>query len=99
MPYGYRRRRRRTYGRPVVTRRRRMTGARRYGRARSSFRRTRSSNYGRYQRSPMVRRRRATRRAGVRRARPRTIRIVVQTVSTSPVALGDKGKQPTRALF
>jgi len=65
-----------------------------YGRRRTR----RSYSAPRYSRSRPVRRRRTSSR---RRAtsRQRTIRIVVQTVGASPVALGMKGAQPTRRMF
>lgn len=99
MPY-YRQRRRtrgyrprarfsRSYARPV--RRRSRTQSRRVNR--TTYRRQRVVR-GRTQFS-----RRSVRRRRTRTARPRTIRIVVQTVQASPTSLGVKGNQPTRAVF
>lgn len=69
----------------------------RYGRRRSSYGRSRySRGYG--SRYRLFRPRRSYR--GRRRtASTRTIRLVVQTVAASPVALGMKGQMPVRRMF
>ena len=82
-------RRRRSYGG-----RSRFTYGRRrgYGFSRGRY----SRGYGsRYRRGGYRARRRMYRRSGG----ARTIRLVVQTVAASPVALGMKGQQPVRRMF
>lgn len=71
-------------------RRRRYTAAR----ARTGYRTRASSRYTR--RAPVRRRRSVARR---RAASPRTIRLVIQTVAASPLAIGMKGAQPVRRMF
>lgn len=67
-----------------------------YGRRRSYGRSRFSRGYG--SRYRMFRPRRSYR--GRRRtASARTIRLVVQTVAASPVALGMKGQMPVRRMF
>lgn len=80
----YGRRRRRTY---------RRSSYRTRGYRASRFRRAYSTRYGR----PLRRRRRSYARS--RRGGGRTIRLVVQTVASSPMSLGMKGLAPTRRLF
>lgn len=72
-------------------RRRRFSSRSRYSRGYGSRYRARSS-YGRSR----GRRRSTSRR---RSSGTRTIRLVVQTVAASPVALGMKGAVPVRARF
>lgn len=92
---------------PYYRQRRRTRGYRprgRFSRARTSYARPRrrrvySGNRGRNTRVVRGRRRMARQPVRRRTARPRTIRIVVQTVSASPTSLGVKGNQPTRAVF
>lgn len=59
-----------------------------YGRSRRVYRATRGS---------YRMRRRSTRRRTARRAQ--TIRVVIQTVAASPVALGQKSVQRVRRMF
>lgn len=68
-----------------------------YGRRRSTRRTYRAAPRRSYRSRPVRRRRTSTRRRAT--SRQRTIRIVVQTVAASPVALGMKGAQPTRRMF
>lgn len=76
-----------------------------YRRRRRSFSRSRASSRTRYSRGYGSRyrtrrsygRRRRTYRT--RRSSSRTIRLVVQTVAASPVAMGMKGQMPVRRMF
>lgn len=67
-----------------------------YRRRASRSRYARSTSYSR-RRAPMRRRRSASRRRAS--SGTRTIRLVVQAVQASPVAMGMKGTAPVRRMF
>lgn len=78
------------------TRRRRRTTYR--SRSRAPARQSRSRRYSGYssRRRPV----RARRRSGYSRGgHGRTVRVVIQTVASSPLALGMKGNAPVRRMF
>ena len=84
-------------------RRRRYGSRSRYGRSYGGYGRRRSYGRSRYSRGYGSRYRlfgrRRSYRGRRRSASTRTIRLVVQTVAASPVALGMKGQAPVRRMF